>query len=184
MRHKGKISFIETIKKYSQLSVFLIFSGAALSVCATSQAQTLGELLTTQDYTEIRLKKLATGHEMVRGAINGQEGQFILDSGAGITVIHSSEALRFKLNIDKSSSVFAAGAGGQGKIFEAQIDYMSIGGEVLDMKKVFVLDLSHVVNALKQATGEHIHGVVGQDVLTAHNGIIDVKNSRLYLIVK
>ena len=184
MKYISKSIFAASIRTSIKYGAILGFSGIILSACEPSQPQTLGKFLTTQDYVEINLSKLATGHEMVKVAINGREGQFILDSGAGATVVHETTTPKFKLELDENSIEEATGAGGQTSIFWAQIDSISIGDEAVPMDKIAVMDLSHVVTAIKGATGEDIEGVIGQDILTTHNGIIDVKNSRLYLVLK
>ena len=47
----------------------------------------LAEFLSGRHYQKVSLRKLATGHLLLEACINDIPGAFILDSGAGATVV-------------------------------------------------------------------------------------------------
>ncbi|MEO1304791.1 MAG: retropepsin-like aspartic protease [Pseudomonadota bacterium] len=168
----------------------LAIAGAALSLSLTvlssplnaDAEDKLGPLLIDAGYTEIEISKLPTGHEIVQVSLNGETGLFVVDSGAGTTVVHYENAEKYGLAIADSEQT-GTGAGGQLAVSQAAIDGITMGDTSLSMETVHVMDLSHVVDALAAATATEIDGVVGQDILTRFGGIIDVRGGRLFLQV-
>ena len=51
------------------------------------EKKSLAEFLVGHNYHQVRLDKLATGHLVIEAAINDVPGVFILDTGAGTTVV-------------------------------------------------------------------------------------------------
>lgn len=162
-------------------SVALLTFGALLAP-TTAAAQDLGAYLGAHGYHQVPLVKLPTGHETVRVVLNGVEGVFILDSGAGATVIHTASLSKYALvPLAEGNGDLAIGAGGATAIARYPIQSLTLGGMALNMTEVRGMDLSGVVQTLKSATGADIDGVIGQDVLTRFGGVIDVGAQRLFL---
>lgn len=142
----------------------------------------LGSFLKTKGYSAIDLKKIDTGHETLTVTINGKTGTFILDSGAGATILHADNIAKFDIDESKQQgSESGVGAGGDIDIGVYPIDSFKLNGVEFVLPEINVTDLEYVVDAVAEVTGDIIDGVVGQDILTAHEGIIDVANSKLYL---
>lgn len=157
--------------------------GLSLMPAAQSaKAQDLADYLSQHGYSAIAMNKLATGHETVTVEINGVSGWFVLDSGAGATVIHSARLAKYELaSTEAVNSSIGIGAGGQSSIMSHDIQSLRIDGAALNLPQVRSMDLSGVVEALTAATGTEIDGVIGQDVLTRYQGVIDVKAQQLFL---
>lgn len=71
---------------------FLMITLLACVCTATVAAQTepatgLHRYLVAQGYKAIALTKLGIGHLVMKASVNGVDGTFILDTGAGGTVI-------------------------------------------------------------------------------------------------
>ena len=90
----------------SLLAVLLLL---IVSAPAFAQSNDLQEFLLKKGYVAIKLNKLIIGHLYMEGTLNGVKGKFILDSGAGATVIDEKAKDKFKLNTDKGDNVKAAG---------------------------------------------------------------------------
>ena len=59
---------------------------------------------------------------------------------------------------------------------------MSIGPVPVRQRTIVTTDLSQVTGALSKLTDRPIVGIVGQDVLKAHQAVIDVAGPTLHLI--
>lgn len=155
----------------------------ALAGCAPAP-QPLSGFMAHQGFVAVPLTKLRTGHETLRLRLNGVDGLFVLDSGAGGTVVHSASAAKFGLT-SKVESGKAFGAGSAAIETSAyKVESFEIGNTALAVDRVVVLDLGSVVTQLKAVNGVDVDGVVGQDVLTRFKGVIDVGNQTLYLARK
>ncbi|WP_395943436.1 retropepsin-like aspartic protease [Brevundimonas sp.] len=145
------------------------------------RAQDLAGYLGRHGYIAIQMTKLSTGHETVKVTINGVEGQFVVDSGAGGTVVHSARLGKFSLQAPKGDGEVSSGAGGQTTMHRLPIRSFGIEGVTLDIEEIRTLDLTSVVDRLKSLAGADIDGVIGQDVLTRFNGVLDVGSQTLFL---
>lgn len=161
------------------------FAAAFLSMAAfaagPASAQELSAYLSERGYFEIPLQKLSTGHETVQLVINGVEGRFILDSGAGGTVIHTGSLSKFSLAMPGDGGEVSSGAGGQFTWYPLPIASLEIGGRSLEVNEIRTLDLTSVVSRLQEAAGVDVDGVVGQDILTRFKGVLDVGTQTLFL---
>ena len=138
------------------------------------------ELLEQQGFTAFKLTKLPTGHETVEATINGRSGIFVLDSGAGRTVVRHDRLAKFGLAAADSAEE-GAGAGGSIAITSHAVESFVLDKQVVPLKQVFGTNLDSGATRLKGATGVEIDGVIGQDVLSGYAGIINIGASELYL---
>ncbi len=151
---------------------------------AEAQASSLAAYLHTQDYQKIPLMKLDSGLETIDTSINGQSGLFIIDSGAGRSILHSAKTTKFHVKkADHTGAGSSAGAGGAFSYQRFAIQSLVLGSVQLSKTYIDVADLSAVVNAAQQLNNADIDGVIGQDVLIQNAGIIDVAGQQLFLKV-
>lgn len=132
-------------------------------------------------YETIPLTKLRSRHESVMVEINGVTGLFILDSGAGASVIDQASLAKFNLDAALGEQVKAAGAGGNFAASRVMIGSFKIETISLAVETMAAGDLKHVVDGLYAANGVKIDGIIGQDILTNFGGIIDVGGQRLFV---
>jgi Aspartyl protease len=149
--------------------------------CTTTPPASLADVLRSQGYVAIALKKLPTGHETVVVSINGKDGLFVLDSGAGASVVHTDAAASFNLLESNGPAKQGTGAGGKIQLNTFAVASFAINKTALPVTAILVTNINHVVDSLKTAAGVDISGVIGQDVLTTYAGIIDVRGKTLYL---
>ena len=107
-----------------KIILFLFVSGIIFSCSTTKTASkidqidnvksiNLEEFLTlNNDYVKIPITKMASGHLHINATVNGVQGEFILDTGAGATVIDPKYMNKFNLKSEQTNST-GAGAGGQ-----------------------------------------------------------------------
>ena len=142
----------------------------------------LEALLPETVFISVKLHRISTGHHWLAASLNGRKGNFILDTGAGGTVLDPTVLDRFRIDAASAHGVKdSAGVGGAVELKQYKVETFSIDGESLNLAEVNVVDLGAVLPGLSRAAGVNLHGIVGQDVLTAHGGILEVAADRLFL---
>jgi clan AA aspartic protease (TIGR02281 family) len=151
------------------------------------EAGTVDHALCLLGFAAVSVRKVRPGHHLVEATINGITGNFVLDTGANMTVISTSQAERFGLSRQAGSRLgFAAQRMGgiSGNARQAAIDSLAIGTMTIRQRGVIIADLDQLLGALGEASGSEVAGVIGQDVLGEHRAIIDVARPMLYLMAQ
>ena len=144
----------------------------------------MSAFLSPKGYDCVPILQNIVGLLLITVKVNGIEGLFILDTGAGISVIDTKQADFFLLNLQKDKTSFSgAGAGGQGiEVIPSEGNKLEIGGYVVSDFTFSIMSLEHVNQALTQAgIQEAFIGVIGVDILKPGKAIIDYGNMKLYL---
>lgn len=143
---------------------------------------TLDELLTQhQEYERVQLEKTPSGHLQMDVSLNGVNGKFILDTGAGASVLEEKRKSAFSLEALKSK-IMATGAGGGGIGMQVSAgNTLQIGQLEIENFSIYLMSLDHVNKAFLTMKLEEIDGIIGSDILTAKRGVIDYTNLILYL---
>jgi len=131
------------------------------------------------------MRKVDPGHHLIEAIINGQIGNFVLDTGANVTVINASQAERFGLSRAPGGVRGVGGslpAGASANARQVAIDSFKIGPITVRQSRVVTADLGQLLTALGKISGSEVSGIVGQDVLNEHRAIIDVARPMLYLM--
>ena len=140
----------------------------------------LRKYLTQQGYSRIALQKLKTGHYKITVGINGNSGEFILDTGASASCIGIKEASYFKLHTEKSEAK-AAGAGAiDMETHTTKNNILTLGPLVLKNREFVLFDMVHVNQALIQAEEEKVAGIIGADLLKKLRAVIDYGRNCVY----
>jgi hypothetical protein len=141
----------------------------------------LGKFLGKNGYVAVQMQKLITGHLYVEATLNGVKGRFILDTGAGATVIETTRKDKFKMTAVESKDK-ATGAGSTGMMVqESGKNKISLGNYTYNNDTLRLMSLDHVNQALKSLGIEEMDGVIGADILTAGDAVIDYTKMVLYL---
>lgn len=142
----------------------------------------VGAALCRMGFSAIPMRALPSGHHLVDVTLNGKPATFVVDTGAGGTVIHRAYAADYLGQATATARGEAIGAGGKTAVSSYPVETLAIGGTATNQRLIFALDLSSVVKALDPIAGRPVQGVIGQDVLRAQHGIVDVQQSVLYLM--
>lgn len=173
---KGK-----TMKLLSPLLFSLLFSVTACSAF-NHDTELLNDYFICQNYIPIHTDKLITGHDSVNIILNGVEGVFIVDTGAAETVLHKGFLPKYHITEStKSGSEAAGGLGGKVDIDFYTNHLITLDNNTFMLPSIAATDLSAIFSGLKQTTGVQIDGIIGQDILMSHQGIIDISNNKLFL---
>lgn len=143
--------------------------------------ENLHEILKKEKYKKIKFKVSKTQHLLIKAKINGISGNFILDTGASNSCVGFESIEHFNLVAGKSKTK-AAGAGATGMFTQiAKNNKLQLGRWKTNDLHLFIFDLSHVNEALRQYKAKRVHGIIGADVLLEGKAIIDYFNHCLYL---
>lgn len=138
-------------------------------------------LVQTKSYNAINLRSLESGHIWIEAELNNTPGQFIIDTGAGSTVIDTSSKEKFGLESTETDEL-ATGAGSKDIGMQIASNLVvTIGALELEEFEVFLMDLSHVNNSLQEKCNITMDGVIGADVLKRAAAVIDYKSMKMFL---
>ena len=141
----------------------------------------LYETLQHKGYKKIKFKISKTQHLLIKGRINGIEGNFILDTGASNSCVDFEGIGLFELSAADSDTK-AAGAGGTGMITQTSLkNTLRLGRWTTKNFGLVIFDMSHVNDALREYKARPVHGIIGADILLKGKAIIDYPNSCFYL---
>lgn len=171
----------KTVLLISFLSTTLFFNSCHTSIENDTPKISLETYLIKDDYVKLELKKMPSGHLHIFGQLNGVNGNFILDTGAGATVIEEKNKEKFHMQTEESEEQ-ATGAGGTGiQMQTSKKNNLKTGELELTELNLMLMNLDHVNNAFESMGLEKIDGVIGADILTNNRAIIDYSNLVLYL---
>jgi hypothetical protein len=131
-------------------------------------------------FTSIKMTALASGHHSVAVTLNGKPAIFLVDTGAGATIIHAPYVRGFAL-APAAGAGLASNASGKVRFDPVAVDAFAVGGTRTRLAKMYAMDLSYLVDAVSAASAHRIQGLIGQDVLRDQRAVIDVDQSLLYL---
>jgi len=144
-----------------------------------SQIQSKNQNDLLDDYLSVNIQKLASGHDLVTVTINGQQGRFILDTGA-VTTINDKLIEKYRL-FKKIDTIKAAGAGGAIDIAFYQVGSLELGQTNIPINRIGVSDLNEVIGNIYNSTSILVDGIIGQDVLIKGHAIIDINGQSIHL---
>lgn len=141
----------------------------------------LQAFLKERGYKRIKFKLSSTQHLLIKGKINGVQGNFILDTGASNSCVGFEGIEQFGL-LASDSDTKAAGAGGTGMFTQTSLkNTLTMGRWTTKSFGLVIFDMSHVNEALSQYKAKPVHGIIGADILLKGKAIVDYHNFCLYL---
>lgn len=141
----------------------------------------LEQSLLQNGYISIPLERLVSGHLVMPMTLNHLEGRFILDTGAGGTVIEAKRQAYFSMEAEFTEET-ATGAGATGLHMQlSKSNILQLERLELADHELTLMNLDHVNQAFAALDITAVDGVVGADILEALHAIIDYANLTLYL---
>ena len=141
----------------------------------------LDNLLRKQGYQKIPFKSYKSGHIIFDLTLNNKPAVFLIDTGASGTILTIECIEKFDLKIEETDES-GTGAGSTNLTMQKSIgNNLVFKGLELENLDLFVMDLAHVNNSFIELGHETIDGVLGADVLSKNQCVIDYKGKNLYL---
>ncbi len=127
----------------------------------------------TRQFVLIPITREKSHHITVVAHLSGRPARFVVDTGAGGTILDVEAVSQYKLKLSSASRK----GGGVGSA-AMRMNYVSkhdltLGGLDLSGPKLLTLNLSHVNAGLTKNKVEPVVGVIGADVLWNRHAIID-----------
>lgn len=138
-------------------------------------------LVSKHNYKKIPITQSASGHLHVKVLLNNVEGYFVLDTGAGATILETQRKDAFKIKVEEAQNT-GVGAGGKQQMQKTNNNTIQLGELTLSEFQFYVMNLDHVNNAFKKMGLKEVDGVLGADILKMKKAVIDYSNLVLYLI--
>lgn len=147
-------------------------------------AENITQFLTSLGYIAIPIRQNAAGQLLINAKINDVDGVYILDTGAGTTVVDTRQSgtLKLKLNHDEAE-LSGGGVGGHGiENIPSYNNKIEINDFKIDNLAIAVMSLESAWESLATA-GAHdeLFGILGVDVLKSGNAIMEFNKMTLYL---
>lgn len=137
--------------------------------------------LANTGYIRIPLMTSNIGHLQIMASIEGEEGIFIVDTGASITLVDKPFASKASLAWSHPQhQVNISGGLGQ-ELLETKAVQLKIDQLLFDLPHLYVGDLSNINKALTDKRSRSIAGVLGADILLSRSAVIDYESAALYL---
>ena len=146
------------------------------------KAGTVDHALCLLGFTAVPVREVGTGHHLIEATINGRTGEFVLDTGANMSVIDRSHLADFGVSPGGGDLGGAIGVGGGGQAQRVRIASLRIGPVAIRQHRIVTSDLGALLTTLGRASGTTVNGIIGQDVLKEHRAIIDVARPMLYMM--
>ncbi|MEQ1500757.1 MAG: retropepsin-like aspartic protease [Myxococcota bacterium] len=129
--------------------------------------------------TPVPIARLPAG--LVAVAVDAPDGgpplTFVLDTGAGITVVSSAAAAA--LGVTTSRAIAGEAAGGRLELLAGRCPSLTVGGVVFDDLRVAVLDLPPAIEVL---LGTPIDGILGRTFLDRADVALDLAHDTLTVL--
>ena len=135
----------------------------------------------TRQFVLIPIIREKSHHITSVARLSGRAARFIIDTGAGGTILDSEAVSLYKLELSSASDkAGGVGAAAMRMNYVAKHD-LTLCELDLSSTKLLTLDLSHVNAGLKKAKVEPVVGVLGADVLWRHHAVIDYDRGLMLL---
>lgn len=127
--------------------------------------------------SSIKFKIIPTNHVVIDVHVNGVPARMLVDTGAQRTAVTQDRVELYYDHFADKETYELKGAGvqfcGKSDILLKIIDEIQVNA--------LVMDLNHINQAFAQYDQQPIDGIIGADILTAHNAVIDYKSQTITL---
>ena len=141
----------------------------------------LAELVSRHGFRRHALVRNQVGHLQLVGLLRNASVDILLDTGAASTVVDLSYCLAKGIPT-RDTGELGGGAGGITLPIHALDDVtLSLDGHPLRSDGIYAVDFTHVNKGLVTKGASRVQGVLGADVLTYHQAVIDFTTMSLFL---
>lgn len=146
----------------------------------TQSTENISSLLISMGYLVVPITQNIAGQLI----INGVEGLYILDSGAGQTVVDTKQCENLNLKLNMDDATYSGGGLGVHSIetIPSYNNKIEINGFKIDTLPIAVMSLASAWESLAViGAQEDLYGIMGVDLLRAGEAILDFNTMTLYL---
>jgi hypothetical protein len=141
----------------------------------------LGSFLSDGGFRRHQLVRNRVGHFQLTAELEGEQVDILVDTGAASTVMDLDWCRKRGIALDDTGQM-GGGAGGVNlAIYALRGAALRLDGQAVKSNGVYAVDLAHVNRGLAMKGAHPVHGVLGADVLTHHEAVIDYASESLFL---
>lgn len=133
------------------------------------------------NYLSKKFEILKSGHLVADCLINGVSAKLIIDTGASNSCIDLNNVGKFKIKIENYDEQASSATEKIKNMYISTENSIDIVGFSIENFKLFVFDMNHINKTLKENESIKIHGIIGNDILSKHEGIINFSEKKIYL---
>jgi hypothetical protein len=144
----------------------------------------LSQFLTSMGYIAIPFRQNAAGQLLVNARINDVDGVYILDTGAGKTVVDTRQQATLKLQLNHDEAALTGGGVGAHSLenIPSYNNRLEMEHFKIDGLAVAVMSLETAWESLARVGAhEELFGIIGVDILKTGHAILDFGAMTLYL---
>ncbi len=169
--------------------IFVVLLLAVLLGCAENKKADNGpvavgadSVMVAKGYDEVKIFKTRTGHITTTLKVNGKSCVFLIDTGAGATLIDRSKRNKFGME-SSGPADYAAGIGSVSTLNKTTATFQ-VNGHDIATDELYLMDISYVNSEFRKSHARQVDGVLGTDFLERHEAVIDYARCCLYLKVR
>ena len=167
---------IDTLSKEDQKFV-KDWSAAEAKFLLECRGLTVRELLELRGYESFKFT-LEDNSILVEGALNGKKGKFLIDTGAGTSVLHVAYAKDAGCKVGKMGEETIYGVAGEAPAAWTDVTELTMGESVMKKRKILSTDLT---NGLPGGVKVGQDAIFGADFLSQLDAVISYKERRIFL---
>lgn len=144
----------------------------------------INKILMQSGYVPITIRQNVAGQLLIDAKINNVLGTYMLDTGAGRTVIDEKQIELLSIKYDhEEGELTGGGVGGHGiQNFPSYGNVVEINDVKLENISVAVMSLASAWESLASVgANDELFGILGVDILKAGNAIMEFGTMTLYL---
>ena len=133
------------------------------------------------NYLSKKFEILKSGHLVTDCLINRLSAKVIIDTGASNSCIDSNSVEKFSVQIENYEDQASSATEKIKKMYISKENSIDIVGFSIENLKLFVFDMNHINETLKENESIKIHGIIGNDIMSKHEAIISFSEKKIYL---
>jgi len=141
----------------------------------------LARLLLNQGYIRVPLERVGPGYRAVTAVLEGQKVRFLVDTGSPSTWFDLGRMRRFKLVWNKQDGIIRRIDAHSDASNYCEVAGLEISGMALGRVRAFSIDTSEFNDAIGRNGDDLVDGMLGSDVLSRHQAIMDLPNDEIFL---
>jgi hypothetical protein len=142
----------------------------------------LDNLLRKQGYIKLPFVMYVSGHIVFEIVLNNLPAKFLIDTGASGTILTKECIGKFSLQVEETEES-GTGAGSTNLEMQNSINNSLVFKDYkIENLNLFIMDLAHVNNSFIEIEEDIIDGVIGADILSKYNCILDYKGNVFYIL--
>ena len=141
----------------------------------------LSDVLLPAGFRRIQLSRSGVGHFHTPASVAGRPVSALLDTGGSTSVLSLALAQEMGLDLVLTDDRGGGAGGAQMDVFLVQDADVRLDDMTTRLSALAAMDLSHANQALIDNGESPIELIIGVDVFTAHDAIIDYGTSSLFM---